>query len=404
LRRLAGLALVVIALLGTAPVATASPSSVRIRAYASTELRSLGGRSGAWAIDLTTGRRLLSVNASRSRTPASVEKLLTSSTALALMGAEERIPTALLSDGPIDETGALNGNLYVKGYGDPSLSQPAVEQLADEVVNAGIAKLAGRIYGDESYFDGRRGLAEDGFRISPWLGPLSALSLDGGRAVAGGRASRSGPAVYASERLRRALEDRGVEIGRSARLGRAPPGATELGRVFSAPLSALVRHMNQISDNYYAEVLVKGLGARFGAAGSTAAGAKVVRKYQAGFDVRANVVDGSGLSRGNAVSPRSIGRLLDAASGSTWFDNFYRSLPLAGRTGTLRKRMRGGPAAGRCRAKTGTLIGVSALAGYCRSRAGHRIAFSVLMNGIDVYRARLAQDRIAAALARSRTL
>jgi D-alanyl-D-alanine carboxypeptidase/D-alanyl-D-alanine-endopeptidase (penicillin-binding protein 4) len=112
------------------------------------------------------------------------------------------------------------------------------------------------------------------------------------------------------------------------------------------------------------------------------------------------VRDGSGLSRRNAISPHAVGRLLLSARGRTWFDSFYRSLPLAGRSGTLRDRMRRTAATGRCRAKTGTLRGVSGLAGYCRSRStGREFVFAVLMNGVNVYRARAAQDRIAAALA-----
>jgi serine-type D-Ala-D-Ala carboxypeptidase/endopeptidase (penicillin-binding protein 4) len=90
--------------------------------------------------------------------------------------------------------------------------------------------------------------------------------------------------------------------------------------------------------------------------------------------------------------------LLQARS-EPWFGSLYQSLPLAGVSGTLRKRMRGTAAAGRCRAKTGTLIGVSALAGYCRSRSGHQIAFAVLMNRVSIWRAHRAQDRIAASLA-----
>jgi D-alanyl-D-alanine carboxypeptidase/D-alanyl-D-alanine-endopeptidase (penicillin-binding protein 4) len=157
--------------------------------------------------------------------------------------------------------------------------------------------------------------------------------------------------------------------------------------------------MNQVSDNYFAETILKGLGARFEDAGSTANGARVVARFGQELGVSARVLDGSGLSRGNAVSPAAVGHLLLAADNKPWFDSLYASLPQAGHTGTLRKRMRGTAADGRCRAKTGTLIGVSALAGYCRSRLEHRIAFAVLMNGVDVARARRAQDRVAAALA-----
>ena len=88
------------------------------------------------------------------------------------------------------------------------------------------------------------------------------------------------------------------------------------------------------------------------------------------------------------------------AQGEPWFDSFYRSLPLAGKAGTLKKRMRGTAASGRCRAKTGTLSGVSALAGYCKTRSGKRAAFALIMNGVNVWTARRIQDRIAAELAR----
>ena len=157
--------------------------------------------------------------------------------------------------------------------------------------------------------------------------------------------------------------------------------------------------MNTVSDNYYAEILIKALGAAYGAGGTTARGADVVRAFEREHAISSRVVDGSGLSRANAVSPSAIGRLLVEAQSEPWFDAFYRSLPLAGVSGTLKKRMRGTAATGRCRAKTGTLIGVSALAGYCRSRSGHRIAFAILMNRVNVWSAHRTQDRIAARLA-----
>ncbi len=157
--------------------------------------------------------------------------------------------------------------------------------------------------------------------------------------------------------------------------------------------------MGQVSDNFYAETLIKGLGARFGNAGSTASGAQVVEQVARRLGAGARVIDGSGLSRANAVAPAAVGRLLASARRQTWFDAFYRALPLAGRTGTLANRMRHTAAKGRCRAKTGTLIAVSALAGYCRSRSKRTLVFALLMNGVNVNGARAIQDRIASALA-----
>ena len=143
------------------------------------------------------------------------------------------------------------------------------------------------------------------------------------------------------------------------------------------------------------------LGARFGAAGSTAACATVVRGEAARFGARPQVVDGSGLSRADRTTPRDVVRLLagvrdDAVAGPA----FVASLPVAGRSGTLSTRMRGTAARRRCRAKTGTLSDVSALAGYCESTAGRRIAFAFLMNGVSPYAARQLQDRMTVALAR----
>nr|MDP8943722.1 D-alanyl-D-alanine carboxypeptidase [Actinomycetota bacterium] len=110
--------------------------------------------------------------------------------------------------------------------------------------------------------------------------------------------------------------------------------------------------------------------------------------------------DGSGLSRANRASPAGVARLLERLreQGAT-FSALWRSLPVAGRDGTLRDRMRSGPARGRCRAKTGTLPSVSSLSGFCTSRAGHTIVFSFLMNGVSPVGARRLQDRMAHALA-----
>jgi D-alanyl-D-alanine carboxypeptidase/D-alanyl-D-alanine-endopeptidase (penicillin-binding protein 4) len=113
--------------------------------------------------------------------------------------------------------------------------------------------------------------------------------------------------------------------------------------------------------------------------------------------VRPTLVDGSGLSRSNRASPRQVITLLREMAGD---EHFLGSLAVAGRTGTLDDRMRKSAARGRCFAKTGTIIGVSNLAGYCVSRSGARTAFAFLMNNVNIYGARRLQDRMAAALAK----
>ena len=133
--------------------------------------------------------------------------------------------------------------------------------------------------------------------------------------------------------------------------------------------------------------------------GTTKAGARRVRRFARSLGARVRARDGSGLSRRNRAAPKQVGRLLAGMLDHEAEGAFRSSLPVAGREGTLRSRMRGTAAEGRCRAKTGTLSGVSALSGYCEG--GKRtIAFSILMNGADVFAARGIQDRMAAAIAR----
>jgi D-alanyl-D-alanine carboxypeptidase/D-alanyl-D-alanine-endopeptidase (penicillin-binding protein 4) len=328
----------------------------RIRA----QMAAAGGSSGAWVADASTGDPVFVLRPDIRRTPASVEKLLTTGAALELLGPDTRLETVVRSDGVLGEDGVLAGNLYLQGAGDPSFDAHDLALLASRVRRAGIESVDGAVYGDQTYF------------TSPTL---------------------------VAERLRRLLDARGVFVERRSRGGRTPNSSATVASVSSPPLSVLVRRTNQVSDNYYAEILLKGLGVHFAGTGSTAAGLNAVRRFEQVIGVSSIVRDGSGLSRGNAISPHQVGRLLMSARRRPWFDPFYRSLPLAARTGTLKKRMRGTAAAGRCRAKTGTLRGVSGLAGYCRSRSGRKFVFALLMNGVNVYRARAAQDRIAAALA-----
>jgi serine-type D-Ala-D-Ala carboxypeptidase/endopeptidase (penicillin-binding protein 4) len=234
------------------------------------------------------------------------------------------------------------------------------------------------------------------YGTSPWVGPLSALSFNHGY---DGHGFQSSPASYAAGQLRKALDTDGIAPGHAATPGAAPAGSVVMASVQSAPMKALVRLTNKDSDNYFAETLLKDLGHEVYGQGSTAAGARAAVAYAARLGARVRMIDGSGLDHGDRASPRDVVKLLLAERRQPEFPAFYASLPIAGVDGTLDDRMRRGPARRSCRAKTGSLIGVSTLSGYCTSRSGHSLTFSFLMNGISVSYARRLQDRMAAALA-----
>ncbi len=362
------------------------------------EMRQAGPQAGALVVDLASGATIYSLRANTPREPASVEKLYTTAAALARFGPDARLRTDVLGVGAADAAGTWHGDLYLKGGGDPTFGAAATPGLADALINAaGILKVDGSVQGDESLFDDLRGDPASGYGYDADLGgQLSALAFDRGRF--GGLPS---PAAFAASQLAAAIRAAGVPVTGRSGAGRAPAGARVLAGVGSPPLRTLVALTDLPSDNYFAEMLLKGLGARFGAAGTTAAGAAVVRAWLAPLGIAPQIVDGSGLSRSDRTTPRQVVDLLRAvrpgsggpldAVGSA----LLADLPVAGRSGTLIHRMRGTRAAGRCAAKTGTLVGVSALAGICDGR----FAFAFLMNAITDARAHALQDRMTIALA-----
>jgi D-alanyl-D-alanine carboxypeptidase/D-alanyl-D-alanine-endopeptidase (penicillin-binding protein 4) len=150
--------------------------------------------------------------------------------------------------------------------------------------------------------------------------------------------------------------------------------------VQSPPVSTLIQLTNTPSDNYFAETLLKDIGARLGGAGTTAAGAAVVRaEMLSKFGISPRLNDGSGLSRYDLTSPVQVVTVLQAMATNPTFVN---SLALMGETGTLQTEAVGTPAQGDCRGKTGTLNDVANLVGYCRARDGHTLAFAFLANGL----------------------
>ncbi len=402
------LALCVILLASTAAAAAGEGcASLRSRL-----VRGGGPASGLFVLDADSGRVLCRRAAKRQRSLASNMKLFTTATALARLGPDTRIPTRVLSSGSVDERGVLDGSLYLVGGGDPALGTPSFYDtflgglgtnlygLKGQIRAAGISAVRGRMYADDTIFDRLRGVADSGYSTSPYIGPLSGLAFNSGYSSASGSSFASDPARLAAGKLARALDAAGVDVKSQVALGKAPADAEPVAVVRSPSIARLSAATNVPSNNYYAEMLVKLLGARFGASGSTGAGAAVVAQFARSQGSFVHAVDGSGLTRSNRASTAQVARFLQAVREGRVGEDFIDSLALAGREGTVDDRMDATAAEGRCRVKTGTLTGVSALSGYCFNRSGRTMIFSILMGSVrDLGLAHLEQDRIAAAVA-----
>ena len=382
-----------------APAAQAGGPAATARAL-DRQMDRAGASSGAYVIDLDSGRELFSRAPDVPRIPASVNKLYTTTAALRLYGADGQLTTEVLGSTALAD-GVLAGNLYLRGGGDPDFARAEARGLARVLAGSGLVHVTGRVIGDESRFDSLRGGPGSGYATSEWVGPLSGLPFNHGMTLGSRPTFQRRPARYAAVRFERELERAGVTVRRAARAGLTPKAAVLLGEWASPRMSVLAKHTNRPSDNYMAETLLKALGADHGAGGTTAAGTAVARREAARFGARPAMVDGSGLSRGNRTTPRDVVELLAGIDGTGLGRPLRVSLAVAGRSGTLADRMRGTAAQSRCRAKTGTLNGISNLAGYCTSGSGARTAFAILMSG-SVWSAHPLQNRMAAVLARYR--
>jgi D-alanyl-D-alanine carboxypeptidase/D-alanyl-D-alanine-endopeptidase (penicillin-binding protein 4) len=342
------------------------------------------------------------------RMPASNEKLFTTAAFLDALGPEGTLQTRVYGRGRLGQNGILSGDLVIVGDGDPAFGtarfarahdQPVtrVSELARKLAKAGVDAITGRVLADDTIFDRDRYASEDS-------SPLSGLSFNDG--YDGGHYAHA-PELVAARALKQALRKLGVHV--DGRVGRAHLGSgtldtKPLAAIASPTVARLIEETNVPSNNFFAEMLLKRLAADGGKVGTRKRGARKVEAFAESLGTDVHAYDGSGLSRGNGVSAEEVGKLLVAMA--TLKDEresaaFTDSLPVAGREGTVADRMRGTAAEGNCETKTGTLSDASALSGYCRA-GPHTIAFSILMNSVNVDAARKAQDRIAAAIARYR--
>jgi D-alanyl-D-alanine carboxypeptidase/D-alanyl-D-alanine-endopeptidase (penicillin-binding protein 4) len=351
-------------------------------------------RTGAIAVDLESGSVVYAHLSMTPFAPASNEKLPVAWAALVRLGPAYRFHTELYGVGARVGT-TWQGDLVLKGFGDPTLTSADLDHLARQVAHAGIREVSGRVLGDESYYDRVRDAPgwKHGF-VPIESAPLSALVVD--RAIGWPTLS---PPLLAAKSLLAALARAGVQVEGRPGLGKAPAVAVPLAEDRSQMLVNVVRFMDHESDNFTAEMLLKQIGAVAGNRGSTAAGARAVLAALAETDVpTAGLVlaDGSGLSSRDRLTPAAIAGILHAAwLNQTLRQPFIRSLAVASVSGTMRHRLP--QLKGVVRAKTGTTDIATALSGLI----GNRYAFAVLENGSPVayWAARIAQDRFVTLLA-----
>jgi D-alanyl-D-alanine carboxypeptidase/D-alanyl-D-alanine-endopeptidase (penicillin-binding protein 4) len=393
------LAVFVVVLCSAAPVSAAARPSLSVRLERALRVPNVDpARSAALAVDLRSGHVVYSRNASLALIPASNEKLPVAYATLALLGPAYRFHTEVVG------TGALvgdvwHGDLWLRGFGDPTLASSDLEVLTAEIASWGIRRVDGAVLADESWFDSRR--VGPGWKARFLLGespPLSALVVD--RGFYRGKTSQN-PALAAASLLRQALEVHGIHVARRSGRGVLTTSGLPLAQDLSEPLAKIVRFMGRESDNYTAEMLVKQVGALFAGRGSTAGGTRIVREALTAAGVPlagVRLADGSGLSSLNRLTAAAVVALLEAGlADPSLKDPFLGCLAVAGVAGTLEHRLQSRPARGRVIAKTGTTDAASALSGFVRDR----YAFAVLQNGrpVSSFWARKAQDRFAIVLA-----
>jgi serine-type D-Ala-D-Ala carboxypeptidase/endopeptidase (penicillin-binding protein 4) len=392
--------------------ASAQDGLAELQADLSHQLALAGSADGAYVYDLTAKQAVFAERATAMRPPASVEKLYTATTALEQMGASTRLATTVFGVGHLAPGGVWEGSLYLRGGGDPTFGSTSfihshyggigtsVSALVSQLVRTdGIHRITGSIQGDESYFDSLRGEPSSDFAWDPFLeGTLSALAFN--RGETGSERGPHAPAAFAARALWRALKADGVSIQGSGGAATTPAGAVQLAQAQSPTVAQLLALMLPPSDNFFAETLVKDLGARYGGAGTTAAGAAVVTEtISTLLGIHPHVVDGSGLSEADKTSPYQVADLLVELAPTPIGAVLRGSLAVAGRTGTLELRMRGTRAAGNCQGKTGTLTGVSNLVGYCQAADGHTLAFAIFTDDIPTETAHTFQDHMAITVA-----
>jgi D-alanyl-D-alanine carboxypeptidase/D-alanyl-D-alanine-endopeptidase (penicillin-binding protein 4) len=369
----------------------------------------LGRHTGAVVTDLASGATLYASHASSGFAPASTEKLLTAAAALSVLGPQARLATRVV-------TGSQPGSLVLVGGGDPTLAaghppksdypQPAtLAALASATARwlRGHGQARVRLSYDASLFTGPP-LApgwSTSYITTGNVTPITSLEVDQGRLTASGkpqdadiptnyRPRSATPAADAAAAFARLLSARGVRVRGQPLPGRAPPGAVTVATVHSPPVAEIVAWMLRESNNVIAEDLARQVALRLhlpaSFAGAAAALTRVARRL--GVASGAHLVDGSGLSPGDRLTPRDLVTLVRVlAVGPAVLRPAITGLPVAGFSGTLAPGQSvfggfGRPALGLVRAKTGNLTRAVSLAGIAEDTRGQLLAFAFMADRV----------------------
>jgi serine-type D-Ala-D-Ala carboxypeptidase/endopeptidase (penicillin-binding protein 4) len=421
--------------------------------------------------EISQAKRLATQQAKQLVPVASNVKLVTAAAALSVLGPEFRIETGVYSTSR--NASVIGGDIYLKGYGDPSLTVEQLRLLVDKLYDAGVRKITGGVIIDESYFDTKRlaplyetrdtdkyyrpasgalsiernavavrvyGAERAGklarivvrpassyFRVSNRVMTVKGKRRSWAKLDTEGKGGRthlnvrgrvrphyhgrwfyrriSHPGLLTGATFVDILRKRGIKVGkRKIRRGKTPDKAWSVVSHRSPPLAELVRQMNKSSNNFTAEQLLKIMGAvKHKTPGTWDKGLKVVAEYLSKLGIKKTsyaMKNGSGLYEGNKFTARQLVTILRAVYRDFRISGDYvSSLPIAGVEGTLRRRMRKGPARRYIRAKTGTLNQVVSLSGYASApNRKEPLAFSILLSELPdgkIRRARALADKMA---------
>jgi len=319
------------------------------------------------------------INHSESMIPASNTKLFTTAAALEILGGDYKLFTKILADDDNLSDSTIDGNIYIKGFGNPTFTTEDLEELINQLYQAGLRKVTGNVVGDDTYFDDVYSrddwISEE--RANVKLPPISALVIDRNRTIITkkrkGRyrnyfVSVENPPLFAAKTFKEKLISYGIEVEGKSISGQTTNNAKVLAES-SIELRELLQMINKHSDNFYAECLFKTLGSAYsGQQGNSFFSTQAILNYiedNSIYSTGTKIVDGSGISRFDQVTAGALVGLLEKVYFNLkQFDDFYNSLSIAGVDGTLHRRMIGTSAENNFRGKTGTLNGVSSIAGY----------------------------------------